>query len=608
MKAIEAQPSQAQPQAPPQPEQPAAGGGVLQQLGALLRALATSPHRYRVGLLAAGIVIAIAANMVGQVRLNTWKGDFYDALEQQHLAMFIDQLGVFLIIVAILLTLVVAETWLREMLEVRLREWLTHDLLDEWLVSKRAYRLAFAGEIGENPDQRMQADCQRLTEFSADLGIGLLRATLLLISFVGVLWLLSEQVVFSLGGDPFTIPGYLVWCALAYAISGSWLTWWVGRPLIRINAERYSREADLRFALVRINESAEGISLYGGEPDERRALNQPVERVVEITRQLANGLARLTWITSGYGWLALVVPILVAAPGYFHGTLSFGGLMMVVGAFNHVQTALRWFVDNFPRIADWRATLLRVVTFREALQALETLGEEASRIERIERADGAVVIEDLNVFLVNGRAVLDADRIEVKPGEHLLIVGEHGAGKSTLFRALAGLWPWGRGRLELPARAELMFMPQRPYLPLGSLRTAIAYPGRQGGFEDEAIRKALERVELGHLIPMLDREERWDKSLSLDQQQRVVFARLLLHGPRYVVLDDVDAALAAEHRTLMYSLFAQDLAGATLISISRMMPNDGFYSRVVKLQHMATDERLHLALRAAAPLLGGASA
>ena len=331
---------------------------IFRQLKTLWRSLASSPHRFRIWLLSGGIVFAIGLNMVGQVRLNDWKGDFYNALEQADADAFIMQIGVFILIVAVLLTLVVAETWIREMLEVRLREWLTHDLLDQWLAPNRAYLLGFAGDIGENPDQRMQADCQRLTEFGADLAIGLLRSSLLLLSFIGVLWGLSNQVVFSFDGAPgFTVPGYLVWCALAYALSGSWLTWLVGRPLIAINAERYAREADLRFGLVRISESAEGISLYGGEKDERRALNAPVTRVIDITRQLANGLARLTWITSGYGWLALIVPILVAAPGYFQGTLSFGGLMMVVGAFNHVQNALRWFVDNFPRIADWRATL-----------------------------------------------------------------------------------------------------------------------------------------------------------------------------------------------------------------------------------------------------------
>ena len=570
---------------------------IFRQLKTLWQALAVSPLRFRIWLLSAGIVVAIGLNMVGQVRLNNWKGDFYNALEQADADAFILQIGVFILIVAVLLSMVVAETWIREMLEVRLREWLTHDLLDQWLSPKRAYLLGFAGDIGENPDQRMQADCQRLTEFGADLAIGLLRSSLLLLSFIGVLWGLSNQVVFKFeGSESFTIPGYLVWCALIYAISGSWLTWLVGRPLININAERYAREADLRFGLVRISESAEGISLYGGEKDERRALNPPVTRVIDITRQLANGLARLTWITSGYGWLALIVPILVAAPGYFYGTLSFGGLMMVVGAFNHVQNALRWFVDNFPRIADWRATLLRVTAYRDSLQRLETMGEGAPRIERSEHREGALEMDNLQILLTNGRAVLDEDRIEVKPGEHLAVVGDPGAGKSSLFRALAGIWPWGTGTIRIPEQNGMMFLPQRPYLPLGSIRAAVTYPDAPESFEDADVKAVLERVQLDHLIPLIDEHERWDKSLSLDQQQRLVFARLLLHKPSYVVLDDVGAALAEDHRKLMYELFKAELAASTVVNITRTEPTDSFYNRTVRLRHMATDERLKLEL------------
>ena len=366
--------------------------------------------------------------------------------------------------------------------------------------------------------------------------------------------------------------------------------------MITINAERYAREADLRFGLVRISESAEGISLYGGEKDERRALNAPVTRVIDITRQLANGLARLTWITSGYGWLALIVPILVAAPGYFQGSLNFGELMMVVGAFNHVQNALRWFVDNFPRIADWRATLLRVTAYRDSLQRLETMGEDAPRIQRSLSAGGELEMENVQVLLTNGRATLDKDVVTVKPGEHLAIVGEPGSGKSSLFRALAGLWPWGTGELRMPSAKGMMFLPQRPYLPLGSIRAAVAYPEASERFSEDEVRGVLERVQLDHLIPLIDEEERWDKSLSLDQQQRLVFARLLLHKPGYVVLDDVGAALAEEHRQLMYELFKDELGASTVVNITRNEPTDSFYQRTIKLRHMASAERLKLEL------------
>lgn len=582
----------------------AVDASALRQLLSLLRVLGASRHRRRVGLLAAGIVVVIGANMLGQIRLNVWQGAFYDALEQKNLDAFVTQLIVFLFIVAGLLTLVVTETWLRELLEVRLREWLTHDLINEWLVPKRAYFLAFAGDIGANPDQRMQADCQRLTEFSADLGIGLLRSALLLMSFVGVLWWLSDQVLFAVGHDRFTIPGYLVWCALAYALSGSWLTWRMGRPLIGLNAERYAREAELRFALVRVNEHAEGIALHGGEADERDSLDKPIEGVVEITRQLAYKLARLTWITSGYGWLALVVPILVAAPGYFQDSLSFGELMMVVGAFNHVQAALRWFVDNFSRIADWRATLLRVVNFRETLPAIENVGEDASHLQVVEGQSDICRLDGLEVTLMDGRVVLEETVAEIGAGDRLLVVGEPGSGKSTFFRALAGLWPWGSGTIHVPSRTTTMFMPQRPYLPLGTLRDVVTYPNASSEFDEVDVRAALERVALDHLVNSLDRDERWDKGLSLDEQQRLAFARLLLHAPQCVLLDDAMGALNEEHRRTMLSIFDQELAGATMINIGRETANDGFYDQVLHLLRIPNGTDLQFQLKNHLPQSG----
>ena len=321
----------------------------------------------------------------------------------------------------------------------------------------------------------------------------------------------------------------------------------MGRPLIAINAERYAHEAELRFALVRISECAEAISVHGGEMDERRALDRPVDRVVQVTRRLANGLARLTWITSGYGWLALLVPILVASPGYFHGTLSFGELMMTIGAFNQVEQALRWFVDSFPQIADWRATLLRVVALHDALPKLEALGHETSRIRFVQRPSAAVAFEDLSVILLDGCIGLDRPWVELAPGDHLLITGEPGADKSVLFRAMAGVWPWGSGTVHLPPRAAVMFVPQRSYLPSGVSGTRNV-SRRFGTLRRRCGMPALDRVGLGHLIPALDREKRWDKELSPEQQQRLVLARVLLHRPRAVFFDEVMGALRRRAR------------------------------------------------------------
>jgi vitamin B12/bleomycin/antimicrobial peptide transport system ATP-binding/permease protein len=592
---------------------PAASDRVLAQLGSLLGALWRSRYRGRVGLLAAGIVVVLCANALGQIRLNAWQGAFFDSLEQRDLAIFGAQLLVFGVIVGGLLVLVVAQTWLKEMLQVRLREWLTHDLLDRWLAPKRAYLLAHAGEIGVNPDQRMHEDTRHLIDLSADLAVRLLQAALLLISFIGVLWVLSAQVVFALGAQRFSIPGYMVWCALAYALGGSWLAWRVGRPLIGLNATRYAREAELRFALVRVSECAEGIALYGGEADERRNLNGTVAPVLGVMGALAGGLARLTWVTSGYGWLGLIAPIVVAAPGYFGGGLSFGGLMMVIGAFNQVQQSLRWFVDEFHRIADWRATLLRVMALREALAAPADApagpaaaevpagpvhgslagppdgpAAAGARVALVDQGAAQLVLEDVSIALGGGaRAALEPARIAIAPGERVLIVSETAADKSALFRALAGLWPWGSGTIQLPPRADMMFMPQRPYLPLGSLRAAVSYPAAPERFDDAAVRAALMRVGLGHLVPALEQAQRWDKELPVEEQQRLAFARLLLQRPRWVLIDDAMGALDDEHRQLMLSLFEHELADAAVLSIARSAVHDGFFARTLHLRRRA---------------------
>ena len=568
-------------QAPADPRPALRSDGLVAQLATLLRALASSPRRRPLALLALGVVVVICSNAAAQVWLNRWQGAFYEAIEQRHVAAFMTQLMIFVAIAGALLVLVVSQTWLQAMVNVRLREWLTHDLLDQWLVRKRVYMLSFAGEIGVNPDQRIQQDAQQLTQLTTVLAIGLLQSSLLLISFTGVLWVLSDQVVFDFGNGPVTIPGYMVWCALAYSLGGSLLAWHIGRPLIPLNAERYAREADLRIALVRISEHADGIVLHGGEADERRLLDEPLGSVVAMTTRLAGALARLTWVTSGYGWLALVVPIVVAAPGYFSGHMSFGTLMMVIGAFNTVQASLRWFVDNLPQIADWRATLQRVVTFRDALAAVDAIGTDTGRIEVVDSASDKLELDDLQLALPETCVTLDQSQVEIGAGERIQILGDAASGKSTLFRALAGMWPWGAGTLRLPPREAMTFMPQRPYLPLGTLRAAVCYPAEPGRFDETAVLAALERVDLGHLVPSLDRTERWDRQLPLDEQQRLAFARLLLHAPRWVVADDPFSALGENHRRRVLSFCDHELVGATLIRLGRDSVLNGFWSQTL---------------------------
>ncbi len=559
----------------------------------LLSALWASASRLRVGLLAGGIVVVLVGNMIGQVRLNDWNGAFFDALSQRDLSGLGHQLLVFLAVIAVLLALVVGQTWMQQMLKVRLREWLTHHLLDRWLVRGRAYRLGLAGHLGVNPDQRIEEDTRKLTELSASLGVGLLQAGMLLVSFIGILWALSSKLAFTVHGFHISIPGYMVWCALVYALIGSLLTWRVGVPLIGLNAELYNREAELRFALVRVSESAESIALFHGEQDERRQLEGNLDRVITTMGDLSGALSKLTWITSGYGWIAIVVPIIVASPGYFSGSLSMGGLMMVVGAFNQVQGSLRWFVDQFPAIADWRATLHRVSAFKAAIDEVDRIDDAVERISLVPHADGILAFDGVSVLLSDGRVVISEATVEIGRGERVLIVGESGAGKSTLFRTLAGLWPWGGGTIRLPDPGSMMFMPQRPYLPLGAMRAAITYPDAPDIFDTADVEAAVKRVGLAEFLPMLDFEGRLDKSLSLGQQQLIGFARLLLHRPSWVFLDEATSALDEVSQRRVLAMFDQELAGATVVSIGHRPGLEAFHTRVLHLVRTPQGARLH---------------
>ncbi|HET9373612.1 MAG TPA: SbmA/BacA-like family transporter [Chthoniobacterales bacterium] len=352
----------------------------------------TSPQHTKMLLLGVAIVFVIAATAFGQIRLNAWNQPFYDALQRKDLHEFVVQLVVFCVIAGALLILNVAQAWLNQATKVKLREGLVKDLFDQWLKPRRAFRLADAGKIGANPDQRIHEDARHLTELSTDLGIGLLQSSLLLGSFIGVLWMLSGNVVFHVSEHSFAIPGYMVWCALVYAGTASWISWRVGHPLAELYAARYAQEAELRFALVRLNEHIDSVSLHGGEEGEKEHLIAELKDVLRIMWQIVGATTRLTWITAGYGWSTIIAPILIAAPGYFGGDLSFGALMMAVGAFIQVQQSLRWFIDNFSTIADWRATLQRVASFRETVINMDRIGATETHIEFIKAPGNKVTL------------------------------------------------------------------------------------------------------------------------------------------------------------------------------------------------------------------------
>ena len=544
-------------------------GTLVSQIKTFIAVFWGSPQRAQFIVLTVAILTVIGLTVVGQLRLNAWFKDFYDAIESRQFHAFAVQLLVFAAIVIGLLILNVAQTWINRMIKLRTRERLTRDLVTQWLIPKRDFLLAGAGAIGRNPDQRIHEDAHHLSELSADLAIGLVQAFLLLVSFIGVLWVLSAGVVFNINNHTMAIPGYMVWCALLYAAIGSVLSWAVGRPLVPLNVELYAREADLRFELVRTSENIDGIALYGGEAREASWLDAEIDRLLVVIRHIVGAITRLTWVTAGYGWFAIVIPIVAAAPGYFQGHLTFGDLMMVAGAFNQVQQSLRWFVDNFGTLADWRATLRRVIGFRQCLLRLDQADGETSRIAVKESASNTITFENVAITLPDGRAVLEPSTFTVAPGDHVLILGKAGSGKSYLFRAIAGLWPWGSGTISIPQGARLSFLPQRPYVPPGTLQAALCYPVVAAKPDEVALAAALARVGLGHLVPALNTVRRWDKDLSPEAQQRLSFARLLLSKPDCVFLDEAFDILDEDSREIVLSIFAQELATTTIVSFAR---------------------------------------
>jgi vitamin B12/bleomycin/antimicrobial peptide transport system ATP-binding/permease protein len=582
----------------PNPDE-SANSGLVPQLGMMVRALWEAPVRNALFLLSGGLFLVVAVTAYGQIRLNDWNRPFYDALSRRDFAQFLEQLGVFGLIAGALLVLNVAQRWLGETLKLRLRQGLANDLIRNWLQPGRAFRLSQAGPMGVNPDQRMHEDARHLTELSADLGIGLLQSSILLVTFVAVLWSLSNDFVFRLGGRHFAVPGYMVWAAVIYSGSASLLSYWVGRNLVDRNAQRYAREADMRFSLVRVNEHIDAIALSAGEADEERRIEVDLAAVLAATARLVTGLTNLTWITAGYGWFTLVAPILAAAPLYFAGNISFGGLMMASGAFIQVQSSLRWFVDNFSTIADWRATLLRVASFRRAVIDTDVLHDVAGRIAYTAGDPGEIRIEDLEIASPAGCTMLTEKKVQIGAGERILIVGESGTGKTLLFRALAGLWPWGAGRIAHPRGEELHCMPRTPYLPPGTLREILAYPSKAETFEGSAYAKALVRLKLDRLVPLLDADERWDRNLSEDEQQTLAFARAVLHAPPWVLIDEVLDSLDTDARRGILDIFAKDLAHTGVIYIGRTDPRDPLFTRVL---HLVKDPALRR-LQTAAPQL-----
>ncbi|WP_428313294.1 ABC transporter ATP-binding protein/permease [Hydrocarboniphaga sp.] len=588
--------------APPTVPSPAAAkamlaqAGLLKQIGQLLGAVRASAVGTRLMQLAGCILVAVLATAYCQVRFNAWNKAFFDALSRRDFKDFIYQLGVFAVIVACLMILDVTQRWLRETMKVKLREGLVRDLTGRWMMPRRAFWLANAGEMGVNPDQRMTDDTTVLCNLSIDLVMGLLQATILFISFAGILWVLSEDFSFRVGDSDYAVPGFMLWAAILYAGFGSLLSYVVGRSLVARSANRYAREADLRFTLVRINEHLDGISLAAGEADERRRIEASLSEVMGAMNRLVLGWTNLTWVTAGFGWITQAAPILVAAPLFFSGKISLGGLVAAAAAFTQAQAALRWFVDNFSVIADWRATLIRVSGFRQALIANEDQLDFGSRITYKQNSDERLTLSNLHLESPAGRDMLQEPHAEIAAGERVLIVADAGTGKTLLFRALAGLWPWGSGEIANPAASPIYYMPRgTPYLPTGSLREILAYPTAVSAHDEAAFAAALARLDLERLVPMLDASKRWDRELSQDEQMSLAFARIVLQAPRWVLIDDAFGSLDNDTLSRVVDLFDKELAQTTLVHIgSAVQGHEAMFGQT-----------LHLVKDAAAPRAAG---
>jgi len=559
-------------------------------VGHMASAFMGSPARNAVLLLGLAILGVILATAYGQIILNRWNQPFYDAMEKRDLNAFISQLGIFVWIAGALLVLNVLQTFLNQKIRLKLREGLTRDLLGEWMRPGRAFRLASAGEIGVNPDQRMHEDTRHLVDLTTDLGIGLLQSTILLVSFVGVLWSLSSNFAVTLFGQTFNIPGYMVWAAFIYAGTASWVSWLVGRSLIRLNSNKYAREAELRFSLMHANENLDAISLAAGEADERRRIELDLGSVLKASGKIMHAVTNLTWVTAGYGWMTVVAPFIIAAPAYFSGNLSFGGLMMAVGAFNQVHESLRWFVNNIGGIADFRATLMRVADFRAAVKMTDVLHEVEKRIEITEGAEGKLVFRSIVVHSPNGTTRLVDSHVEIAAGEHVMINSAPGTGRALFFRALAGLWPWGGGKISMPKGEPLYFIPKTPYFPPGTLRHILVSPLDPAIFSDAELAALLVRMDLGRIAGMLDRPARWDRELNDDEQRALAFARLSIQKPGWVVISEALELFEGEARKRVLSLLSNELGDATIISIGRPGRDGGFFSRTI---HLATDPDGH---------------
>ena len=538
----------------------------------------------RKGLLLLASVVGLALGLVWlEVQFNAWYKDFYDSLEHRNADKFYSSLILFTAIGLGYIVVGVYKLYLQQMLQIEWRAWLTENLLADWLRERAYYRLQLADTGTDNPDQRIAEDLRLFVDDTLALGLGFLSAVVTLVSFVAILWALSGSVTIPLAGG-LVIEGYLVWCALLYAVFGTIGTHLIGRRLVGLNYDQQRFEADFRYSLVRLRENAEGVALYRGEAGEAVIFRSRFGQVVANWWAIMKKRKQMAWFTLSIDQAAVVFPYLMVAPRFFSGAIALGTMVQTATAFGQVRGALSWFIEAYAKLAEWSATVERLRSFAEALdRARRAAGEAAG-----ERAEGEgtdrLVLEGLSLGLPEGRPLLANAALELKAGEAVLVTGASGAGKSTLFRALAGIWPWWKGRIRLPKGARLLFLPQRPYFPIGPLRRSVAYPAAEGSVDDAALREVLQAVGLAHLAGSLEREENWGQLLSGGEQQRLAFARVLLVRPDWLFLDEATASLPEPAQAALHALVRERLPTTTLVSIGHREGLAAFHERRLVFQ------------------------
>jgi putative ATP-binding cassette transporter len=537
-----------------------------------------------------GAMVAIQLAMVATtVILNTWYNFFYNTLQDHDFSGFVRAILYFCAIATVYTLLAVYQTYLNYWLQIRWRRWLTQTYLRQWLNTANHYRMQLIGDAADNPDQRIAEDLQMFTQSTLVLGLGLLDSCVTLASFVVILWGLSEAAPLELYG--ISIHGYLVWAALIYAVTGTWLTHLIGWPLIALNFRQQRFEADFRFNLVRSRENAEQIASLRGEAAERERLLDRFSMVVSNWVAIMQRQKKLMFFTQSYGQAATIFPYVMVSPVYFAGKMQLGGMMQTGSAFDRVQSALSYFVSAYRSIAEYQAVVARLEGFENAIEAGRAAALTAPAIEVLpQTGTEAIAVDHLAVQLPKGEPLLNAEHLSFPSGDQVLVTGPSGAGKSTLFRAIAGIWPFGSGRVTVPTDAKVMLVPQRPYFPVATLAAAITYPARAGTFDEAHLADTLTAVGLPNLVARLNEEAHWNRMLSLGEQQRLAIARALLYDPDYLLLDEATCSLDEAAEAQLYRVLQERLKGAAVISIGHRSTLAAFHRRRVEL---SADQVVH---------------